>query len=209
MSDYRKIWKNAFGPIPLDANGRTCEIHHIDGDRSNNSLDNLKCVTLQEHYDIHFQQGDYLACAAISKRLNLSIEDSKALSKRISERNKQQVGSKNPFYNKTHSVEWKKRHSKRMSGENHPFYQIKRPEHSDKMKIIMKGKVKTNKHLENHRQSWMESTKDNPIRAKLWNIMTPVGLIQIKNLKKYCRDNNLQYLKVRDGRDKEYYVYDD
>lgn len=35
------------------------------------------------------------------------------------------------------------------SGENHPFYGKKRPEHSEKMKIIMKGVKKSDTHKEN------------------------------------------------------------
>ena len=62
---YRKVWEDFYGSIPYGF-----EIHHIDGNRDNNSLDNLKCVSMQEHYDIHFKQGDSAACHAISLRLN-------------------------------------------------------------------------------------------------------------------------------------------
>ena len=34
QKNYRKIWVERHGPIPLDENGRTYEIHHIDGDHS-------------------------------------------------------------------------------------------------------------------------------------------------------------------------------
>jgi uncharacterized Zn-finger protein len=59
---YRQIYENHVGPIPKDATGRSYEIHHIDGDRNNNTVSNLIAVSLQEHYDIHFTQGDYNAC---------------------------------------------------------------------------------------------------------------------------------------------------
>ena len=62
---YRKIWETFYGPIPSGF-----EIHHIDGNKHNNSLENLKCVSIQEHYDIHFKQGDLEACHAIGIRLN-------------------------------------------------------------------------------------------------------------------------------------------
>jgi len=78
MSDsyyYRKIFKQHFGVIPIDEEGRTYEIHHIDGNHKNNEPSNLKAVSLQEHYDIHYKQGDWAACHRISKRLNKTKEE--------------------------------------------------------------------------------------------------------------------------------------
>lgn len=43
MTIYRKIYENHFGPIPKDKDGRSYEIHHIDGNRKNNEISNLKC----------------------------------------------------------------------------------------------------------------------------------------------------------------------
>lgn len=77
--NYRKIWANHHGPIPIDENGRTYEIHHIDGNHSNNHIDNLKLVTIQEHYQIHFEQGDYIAASMIAKRMSETLS-SKELS---------------------------------------------------------------------------------------------------------------------------------
>lgn len=64
--NYRRIYEKAHGPIPVDQEGRTYQIHHVDGDRNNNSLENLKCVSIREHYEIHYAQGDYSACAMIA-----------------------------------------------------------------------------------------------------------------------------------------------
>lgn len=69
---YRKIYENHHGPIPKDNEGRTYEIHHIDGDKQNNHPDNLKCVSIQEHYDIHYSQGDWGACYLIGVKMKLS-----------------------------------------------------------------------------------------------------------------------------------------
>jgi hypothetical protein len=69
-SNYREIWRRANGPIP-----RGYEIHHIDGDRSNNDLSNLLCLSLQEHYDLHFSQEDWAACHLLGKRLKISNEE--------------------------------------------------------------------------------------------------------------------------------------
>ena len=70
MSFYRKIWENVFGEIPKDEFGRSYEIHHIDGNRKNNSIENLKCVSIQEHLDIHLKQKDEAAIHAIKIRMN-------------------------------------------------------------------------------------------------------------------------------------------
>ena len=72
---YRKIYKNHHGPIPIDETGRSHEIHHIDGNHANNDPNNLKCVSIKEHYDIHASQGDWAACLRMSSRLNISPED--------------------------------------------------------------------------------------------------------------------------------------
>ena len=72
MTIYRKIWETHFGAIPKDKFGRTYEIHHIDGNHSNNDINNLKCVSIQEHYDIHHSQEDWYACYLIAQRSNLS-----------------------------------------------------------------------------------------------------------------------------------------
>jgi hypothetical protein len=55
---YRRIYEQVYGPIPVDADGRSFEIHHIDGNRSNNDISNLVALSIQEHYDVHWQQGD-------------------------------------------------------------------------------------------------------------------------------------------------------
>jgi hypothetical protein len=67
---HRKIYKEHFGPIP-----KGMDIHHIDGNHSNNDPDNLKAVTIREHYNIHYSQGDYGAAFMVAKRLILSEEE--------------------------------------------------------------------------------------------------------------------------------------
>jgi len=86
-SNYRKIYKKHYGLIPRDSYGRTYEIHHIDGNHNNNDPKNLIAITLQEHYDIHYAQGDWGACQAISLRMEqLSENISKLASKSNQER---------------------------------------------------------------------------------------------------------------------------
>jgi len=78
---YRKIYENHYGPIPKDETGRTYEIHHIDGDRKNNNPGNLKCVSIQEHYDIHYSQGDWAAAARIADKMKIDKETRSLLSR--------------------------------------------------------------------------------------------------------------------------------
>ena len=75
VSDYRKLWKSYNGPIPRDTNGKRYDIHHIDGNHKNNSIENLKAVTLDEHYNIHYKQKDFAACSAIAIRMALTKEE--------------------------------------------------------------------------------------------------------------------------------------
>jgi len=81
---YRKIYESYYGPIPKDREGRTYEIHHIDGNPENNSKENLVALTLQDHYDIHFSQGDYEACRLmILQRMNKTPEELSEISRLV------------------------------------------------------------------------------------------------------------------------------
>lgn len=76
---HRSIYESYYGSIPKDSLGRSYEIHHIDGDHSNNDLTNLKCVSIQEHYDIHYNQSDWGACLLIARRMEISPKNYKKL----------------------------------------------------------------------------------------------------------------------------------
>ena len=71
MPNYRKLYESVHGKIPKDDLGRSYEIHHIDGNHKNNSIENLICISIEEHYNIHFFQGDYNASNLVAKRMNL------------------------------------------------------------------------------------------------------------------------------------------
>jgi hypothetical protein len=74
-NNYRSVYKKYHGPIPLDEDGRTYEIHHKDGNRKNNEPSNLIALSIQEHYNLHFEKKDYAACLRISSRMNQSTEE--------------------------------------------------------------------------------------------------------------------------------------
>lgn len=47
-----EIWQDAHGPVP-----EGCHIHHKDGDTSNNSIENLECLTPKEHNKYHAENA--------------------------------------------------------------------------------------------------------------------------------------------------------
>jgi hypothetical protein len=69
--NYREIYKSYYGNIPKDEQGRKFHIHHIDGDRNNNAIDNLIAVSIKEHYDIHYRQKDWGACHRLGQLMKL------------------------------------------------------------------------------------------------------------------------------------------
>jgi hypothetical protein len=72
---YRKIYENHHNMIPKDESGRTYDIHHIDGNHGNNSPENLVALSIQDHYDIHYNNGDVGACLIMADRMKISPEE--------------------------------------------------------------------------------------------------------------------------------------
>lgn len=72
MTIYRHIYEQHYGPIPKDKDGRTYDIHHLDGNRDNNDPLNLVALSIQEHYEVHYKQGDYDAAQAVAIRMQQS-----------------------------------------------------------------------------------------------------------------------------------------
>jgi hypothetical protein len=87
-AEYRQIYKKLHGEIPVDDLGRSYDIHHMDGDHTNNSPENLKAIPIEEHYKIHYDNSDWRACVLIGLRMKLTAEEisvlnSKAAYKRV------------------------------------------------------------------------------------------------------------------------------
>lgn len=102
-SKHLQIYKKFHGEIPKDKDGRSYDIHHVNGDHSNNSPENLKAVTLQEHYDIHFAAGDFRACQLIGLRMALPPETISMLSKQGCQ--KQLANGTHPWQSGKHQKE--------------------------------------------------------------------------------------------------------
>lgn len=78
----RRLWEKTFGKIPKDSDGRSYELHHLDGNHKNNNMNNLICISIKEHYDIHLGQGDWAACLLIAQRMNRSPKELGELSRK-------------------------------------------------------------------------------------------------------------------------------
>lgn len=100
--NYRKLWIKVNGPIPVDEQGRSFEIHHIDGNRKNNSIENLQCLSIEDHYKLHYEKRDFLAAKLISERLGNPLKNIPDWN--LSEEGRQRIresklGDKNPMRN--------------------------------------------------------------------------------------------------------------
>lgn len=80
----RRVWRFHNGPIPVDENGVSFDIHHRDGDWSNDAPDNLQALSVLDHYRLHFAQGDWGAAWYIAQRFKLSTEDYEEIRAKIS-----------------------------------------------------------------------------------------------------------------------------
>lgn len=79
---HRKVYEHHYGKIPKDEYGRSCQIHHIDGNWNNNNIDNLKCVSILEHYNIHYEQKDWGACSKLAGMMKMSSEEISELTRK-------------------------------------------------------------------------------------------------------------------------------
>jgi len=66
---YRKIWEQHYGKIQKDKNGVSFEIHHIDGNHFNNDINNLRCMSILDHFYVHLSQGDFAAAHLILTKI--------------------------------------------------------------------------------------------------------------------------------------------
>ena len=94
-TNYRKIYENHHGVIPKDHQGRSYHIHHIDGNHNNNDPGNLQAVSVEDHYQIHLDQGDLWAAIRLASLLEISAEERSRLSKEVNAHMKET--GKHPF----------------------------------------------------------------------------------------------------------------
>ena len=120
--DYRKIWSNAYGEIPKDDKGRSYDIHHINGNHNDNRLENLKAVSIQEHYDIHSANGDTFACQKILFRMKVSPE---IISKQCSELMKKAWADPNSKYRlRAYKTHWQNQYGEKNHNYDNTTYRF-------------------------------------------------------------------------------------
>jgi hypothetical protein len=119
-NNYRGIFTKHHGPIPKDETGYTYEIHHIDGNHLNNHPDNLKAVSIKEHYDIHYSQNDWGACLLIASKMKLPHEERSNLASKYQK--SRVINGTHPFLNTEFQKEQsRKSNFKRLSDGTHNF----------------------------------------------------------------------------------------
>ena len=180
---HRQIWEQHYGPIPKDKHGRSLEIHHINGDHTDNRIENLKLVTIQEHYNIHWEQGDYVACHLIAQRMAKTPQE---LSRLISESNKRRTGKLNPFFGKHHTAK-----NKAIFARNARLThtgKIQSEETKKKISASLMGVKKTKEHSQNIALAH----KGKAYKGYTWKVEYKGKEIIVKNLKQFCRDKQIE-----------------
>lgn len=187
--NYRKIWQEANGPIPKDEQGRSYEIHHIDGNHTNNSLENLTCISIGEHYEIHLRQKDYAAAALIAERANKET----VTGWHISENTKQKMSDSRK--GKKHLEETKRKISKANKGRQHTQEtkhklseirknRISKPSSNEtkhKISEALKGRKLSQKHKQRLSESKVGKKQSEETRRKMSEIKKGIKRGPYKN----------------------------
>ena len=88
--NYRKIYELHHGEIKPGNH-----IHHIDGDRNNNNIDNLISVSRSMHYEFHKDRWENLGLHKDAKAMNALSKDSKISGFKNSKDHNSKIGDAN------------------------------------------------------------------------------------------------------------------
>jgi hypothetical protein len=190
---HRRIYENHYGPIPIDRNGRTYDIHHRDGNHSNNEPANLVAVTIEDHYAIHESQGDVRACLIMAQRMGKSPEEIRRLAK-LAHNKRVEAGTANLVGGKIQSAS----NQRRLSNGTHHL--LKRPDGSS----VSSDCVKAEKHNFLRRPDGSSQSKDTQQRQLLkgthmnqrkWKCVDcgkeGIGVSnEVQHYRKYCGHKN-------------------
>ena len=199
---YRKIYETHYGSIPKDDLNRPYHIHHINGDRTDNRPENLKCVSVEEHYNIHLTQGDYAAALRLAKMLDKTVEE---LSKISSENQLKKVNEgTHVFLNSELQSELGKRSFKKQKeAGTHLFlkdgYQkelaIKRVKNGTNPFLKRKDDSSTSSdNVKNGKSPWAKNNNPNYFNICCLKCKKEVSIpIYYRNHLTTCRGNNVKY----------------
>jgi hypothetical protein len=126
-----------------------------------------------------------------------SEKQRRASSRRMSEWNKTRTGSDNPFFGKRHTEEVMKVIAEKNRKSKHSE-EWKRNK-SEEVRARGFGKTKTPEQWEKIWDAFRKRAEANPIRSNDWIVEKDGSPFNVRNLKKFCRDNNLKYLTFYRG----------
>lgn len=128
--NYRKIYQNHYQLTDEQMKGM--DVHHIDNNRDNNSIENLALITPEEHRDIHDHEFVMWARVGASKgnkafierlRTKGKTEKEKEYHKELSERLSKEPLHKGHFHSeKTKSLISQKKKDLLQDKNKHPMY---------------------------------------------------------------------------------------
>ena len=93
------VWEYYNGPIP-----HGYEIHHKDGNKHNNSIENLACLTPSEHHSLHMQQ--FMQDKAFVKKLHDNLDKARIYASK--------------WHGSEEGIEWHREHGKRVAENMQP-----------------------------------------------------------------------------------------
>jgi hypothetical protein len=187
MKDYRRLWVKVNGPIPYDEQGRRYDIHHIDGNRENCSIENLQCISMEEHLAIHTEQGDWAAAFRIAQRMNI---DPAIKSELMSKSNKKRLEEgTHPFQDKEMREANSKIVAEKLAKGTHPFQD---PETQKKASKVRREKYNHKELSEHTKKGWVKWKENNPDATVRTLQGSKVGADKLKGTKWYHKEDGTQ-----------------
>ena len=145
FQEHRLVWEKAHGPIPDGY-----EIHHIDGNGHNNSIENLQLLTRSEHTSLHAKlRREH--CDVVDASDPALIQH-RGFTTRYCLANKEKIRAKNKEYRETHAEQEaarKRKYYEEHREERLAYNRKYRAENQEKVKA--KDREHARKYLALHR----------------------------------------------------------
>ncbi|CAB4123014.1 HNHc domain containing protein [uncultured Caudovirales phage] len=155
-----QTYKKFYGELPIDELGRKYEIHHIDGNRNNDDIENLVALSIQDHYNIHYQQREYWICSLIALRMQFTGDQISELRRQEAQRRKEN-GWINPLSKRSDGTSWTQYYNlQQVENGTHPW--LTRPDGTN----INTDRVKAGTHHLLRRPDGSSVTRDLTLLGK-------------------------------------------